>query len=83
MELDITAFDNLESKLLDPLEEEPLQINSGSIETSYQWMQARAPPKSYSGQIIYGFDLISRRLLNNLSQSNSNLATPETSFSLA
>ena len=34
LEPNITAFDDLENKLLDLPEKEPLQINLGSIETS-------------------------------------------------
>lgn len=79
----IIAIDNFESKLLDPPEKEPLQINFGSIKSSCQLTQAKNPPKFYSSQITYDSTPISKRLLNNSSQSYPNLAIPKTIFSLA
>lgn len=38
----ITIFNDLESELLGLLEEEPLKINSGNIETLYQLKRAWA-----------------------------------------
>ena len=83
LEQDITAFDDLESELSDPPEEEPLEINSGSIEISRRSGRARAPQTLYPGQIIYGSAPISRKLVDNPSQPNPSLTTPETPSSLA
>ncbi len=83
LEQHITAFDNLESKLSDLLEEEPLEINSGNIEISRQSRQARAPRTLYPGQIIYSSALVLRKLVDNPSQSNPNLTTLKTLSSLA
>ncbi len=52
LEQDITAFDDLESELSDPPEEEPLEINSGSIEISRRSGRARALRTLYPGQIM-------------------------------
>ena len=57
--------------------------NSSRIETSRRSRWAKAPQRLYPGQITYGSALISRRLLDNLSQPNHYLATPETSSSPA
>lgn len=40
LEQDIITFDNLESELLDPLEKNSLEINSGNIKTLRQSKQA-------------------------------------------
>lgn len=83
LELDIILFDNFENKLLNPPEEELLQINSGSIEIPRQLMWARALYKPYPSQIIYSFVPILIKLLDNPSQSNLNLATRKISLNLA
>ncbi len=83
LEQDLTALDDLESELSDPPEEQPLEINSGSTETSRQSGRARAVRTLYPGQITYGFAPISRKLVNNPTPSNLNLNTPETPSSLA
>ncbi len=82
-EQDITTFDNLESELSNLTEEKPLEINFDSIEISRQSRQAKAPQTLYPGQIIYGSDPISRKLVDNLSQPNPNLTTSEIPSSLA
>lgn len=58
-EQDITISDNLENKLLDPLEEKLLKINSGSIEILHQLRQAGISLTFYPSQIIYNFIPIS------------------------
>lgn len=60
-----------------------LQIISGSIEISHQLTQAKALPKPYFSQITYSSAPVLRKLLNNPSQPNSNLATLEIFLNLA
>ncbi len=82
LEQDLTALDDLESELSDLPEEEPLEINSDSKETSRQSRRARALWTLYPGRITYGSAPISRRLVDNSTQSSLNLNTAETPSSL-
>ncbi len=83
LEQDLTALDDLESELSDPPEKKPLEINSGSTETSRQSGQPTAPRTLYPGQITYGSAPISRRIVDNPTQPNLNPNTTETPSSLA
>ena len=79
---DMTIFDDFESELLEAPEEESLETISGNIKSPRQSRQAQAPWKPYPGQIIYGSAPIPRKLLDNSSQPNLNLASPDTASSL-
>ncbi len=80
LEQDLTALDDLESELSDPPEKEPLEINSGSIETSRRSRQARAPRTLYPGQITYGSAPISRRLVHTPHSTKSQSEYPGNTF---
>lgn len=80
-EKDITICNNLEKNVSNLPKKELLEINSGNIKTLCQSKQAWASPILYFGQISYGFATILKRLVDNSSQHNSNLAIPETFFS--
>ena len=79
----ITTFEDPESELSEPPEEEPLETNFGSIVNSRWSRRTWAPWIFYSGQVTYGSAPISKRLLEKPSQPNPNLATPETPSNLA
>ena len=83
LEQDLTTFDDLESELSEPPIEESSKTNSGSIESSRQSAQARAPQTFYPGQILYGSAPISRKLLDNPGQPSLNPASPDIPSSLA
>ncbi len=75
LEQDVTIFDDLESELSEPPEEESLETNSGSIESSRRSGRARVPRKLYPCQNIYGSAPISKKLVDNSSQPSSNPAS--------
>lgn len=76
-------MDNLENELLDPTKENISKINFGNIKNLRQSRQAKIPSSLYSSQIIYGFTLISRKLVNNTPQPNLNPNIIEIPSSLA
>ena len=82
LEQDMTIIDDLESELSEPPEEMFFETNSGSIESSRQSGRAEAPRKLYPGQITYGSASISKKLLDNPSQSSLNTASLDTLSSL-
>ncbi len=82
IEQDITTFDDLESKLSEPTEE-PLEIAPISVELPRRPERTRAPCILFPGQISYDSALISRELLNDTSQPDSNLENLDASSSSA
>lgn len=59
-------------------EDESLKTNSGSIKSLRRLRWTRVPRSFYLGQITYGSGPISKRPVDNPSQTNPDLATAET-----
>lgn len=75
---DLTALHNLESELSNLLQKKLSEMTSRSIETSRESRQARAFETLDFSQIAYGSNPISRKLLDNVLDTNSNPDNPET-----
>lgn len=54
----MTRFDDLESELSDPPEEEPLKTNSGNIESSRRPGRVKTPRTLYIDQISHTIQLV-------------------------
>ncbi len=83
IEPDLTTFDDLESKLSELLPEEPLKIALISVELPRRPERTRPLCILFPGQISYGSAPISRQLLNDNSQPDSNLESLDASSSSA